>query len=59
MGYIENLRRATAEKERIGAELNIATRIQASMLSAENLPVSMRDTILPGSNGGTVLTGSG
>jgi sigma-B regulation protein RsbU (phosphoserine phosphatase) len=31
-GYIENLREATAEKERIGAELNVATRIQASML---------------------------
>jgi sigma-B regulation protein RsbU (phosphoserine phosphatase) len=31
-GYIEDLRQATAEKERIGAELNVATRIQASML---------------------------
>jgi sigma-B regulation protein RsbU (phosphoserine phosphatase) len=31
-GYIENLHRVTAEKERIGAELNIATKIQASML---------------------------
>jgi sigma-B regulation protein RsbU (phosphoserine phosphatase) len=31
-GYIENLREATAEKERIGAELDVATRIQASML---------------------------
>jgi sigma-B regulation protein RsbU (phosphoserine phosphatase) len=30
--YIENLRHITAEKERIGAELNVATRIQASML---------------------------
>jgi sigma-B regulation protein RsbU (phosphoserine phosphatase) len=30
--YIENLRRVTAEKERIGAELNVATKIQASML---------------------------
>jgi sigma-B regulation protein RsbU (phosphoserine phosphatase) len=31
-GYIENLFRVTAEKERIGAELNVATKIQASML---------------------------
>lgn len=30
--YIENLSRVTAEKERIGAELNVATQIQASML---------------------------
>ena len=30
--YIENLTRVTAEKERFGAELNIATKIQASML---------------------------
>ncbi len=30
--YIENLSRVTAEKERIGAELDIATRIQASIL---------------------------
>ena len=30
--YIVNLSRVTAEKERIGAELNIATRIQADML---------------------------
>ena len=30
--YIENLTRITAEKERIGAELNVATRIQAGML---------------------------
>ena len=30
--YIENLTRVTAEKERIGAELNIATQIQADML---------------------------
>ncbi len=30
--YIENLNNITAEKERIGAELNIATKIQASML---------------------------
>jgi sigma-B regulation protein RsbU (phosphoserine phosphatase) len=32
MTYIENLNSVTAEKERIGAELNIATKIQASML---------------------------
>ena len=30
--YIENLTRVTAEKERIGAERNIATQIQADML---------------------------
>lgn len=30
--YIENLASVTAEKERIGAELNVATQIQASML---------------------------
>lgn len=30
--YIENLSRVTAEKERIGAELHVATQIQASML---------------------------
>jgi sigma-B regulation protein RsbU (phosphoserine phosphatase) len=31
-GYILNLRAATAEKERIGTELSVATNIQASML---------------------------
>jgi len=30
--YIVNIRQITAEKERIGAELNVATRIQADML---------------------------
>ena len=30
--YLENLTQITAEKERIGAELNVATKIQASML---------------------------
>ena len=30
--YIENLAKITAEKERIGAELSVATQIQASML---------------------------
>ena len=30
--YIDNLARVTAEKERIGAELDVATKIQASML---------------------------
>lgn len=30
--YIENLTRVTAEKERIGAELDVATHIQSSML---------------------------
>ncbi len=32
LDYIENITRITAEKERIGAELNVATQIQASML---------------------------
>lgn len=31
-GYIENITEITAEKERIGAELSVATQIQASML---------------------------
>jgi sigma-B regulation protein RsbU (phosphoserine phosphatase) len=30
--YIENIKAVTAEKERIGAELNVATQIQADML---------------------------
>ena len=30
--YIGNIRTITAEKERIGAELNVATQIQADML---------------------------
>ena len=30
--YIDNIQRITAEKERIGAELNVATQIQADML---------------------------
>ena len=30
--YIENITKITAEKERIGAELNVATQIQANML---------------------------
>ena len=30
--YMENIRAVTAEKERIGAELNVATQIQADML---------------------------
>jgi len=30
--YIDNLKKVTAEKERIGAELDVATKIQASML---------------------------
>ena len=32
ISYIDNLTRVTAEKERIGAELNVATQIQANML---------------------------
>ena len=33
--YITNLTKVTAEKERIGAELNVATKIQADMLPGE------------------------
>lgn len=32
IGYISNITKITAEKERIGAELNVATQIQADML---------------------------
>ncbi len=32
LDYIENITKITAEKERIGAELNVATKIQADML---------------------------
>lgn len=32
LGYIENLKSVTAERERIGAELDVATHIQKSML---------------------------
>ncbi len=32
LDYVENITKITAEKERIGAELNVATQIQASML---------------------------
>ena len=32
ISYIDNLTKVTAEKERIGAELNVATKIQANML---------------------------
>ncbi len=32
LDYIDNITKITAEKERIGAELNVATQIQASML---------------------------
>lgn len=32
ISYLRDFRRATAEKERIGAELNVATQIQADML---------------------------
>jgi sigma-B regulation protein RsbU (phosphoserine phosphatase) len=41
--YIENLNRVTAEKERIGAELNVATKIQASMLPRIFPPFPDRD----------------
>lgn len=32
IAHVENIRKITAEKERIGAELNVATQIQADML---------------------------
>jgi len=43
--YIENLSKVTAEKERIGAELSIATEIQADMLPKIFPPFSNRDDI--------------
>ncbi len=36
--YIDNIQKITAEKERIGAELNVATRIQAEMLPQDFPP---------------------
>ena len=41
--YIENLAAVTAEKERIGAELDVATHIQASMLPCTFPPFPDRD----------------
>ena len=41
--YMENLTRVTAEKERIGAELKVATQIQASMLPCIFPPFPDRD----------------
>jgi sigma-B regulation protein RsbU (phosphoserine phosphatase) len=41
--YIENLQAVTAEKERIGAELSVATNIQASMLPCIFPPFPGRD----------------
>ncbi len=41
--YIENLNKVTAEKERIGAELNVATQIQADMLPRIFPPYPERD----------------
>ena len=38
ISYIDNIQTITAEKERIGAELNVATRIQADMLPKEFPP---------------------
>jgi len=43
--YIENLTEITAEKERIGAELSVATEIQADMLPKIFPPFSGRDDI--------------
>lgn len=39
--YINDLTSLTAEKERIGAELNVATHIQSSMLPSISLPSQM------------------
>ena len=41
--YVDNLASITAEKERIGAELNVATQIQASMLPCIFPPYPDRD----------------
>ncbi len=41
--YVQNLTAVTAEKERIGAELNVATQIQASMLPCIFPPFPDRD----------------
>ena len=43
VNYIDNIRTITAEKERIDAELNIATRIQADMLPKEFPPFPDRN----------------
>lgn len=43
--YIENLTQVTAEKERIGAELNVATQIQLSMLPCIFPPFPDRDEL--------------
>ena len=43
--YIQNLAAVTAEKERIGAELNVATRIQADMLPRIFPPFPSRSEI--------------
>ena len=47
--YIENLTRVTAEKERIGAELDVAAHIQADMLPSIFLPIrtGRRSTSMP------------
>ena len=41
--YVENLTAVTAEKERIGTELNVATQIQADMLPRIFPPFPERD----------------
>jgi len=43
--YTENLRAVTAEKERIGAELNVATQIQADMLPRIFPPFPQKEEI--------------
>ena len=44
--YMINLRDATAEKERIGAELNVATQIQANMLPKIFPPYAEREEFI-------------
>lgn len=43
--YIDNLQKVTAEKERIGAELNVATQIQANMLPSIFPPFPDRNEV--------------
>ncbi len=44
--YMENIRKVTAENERIGAELNVATQIQADMLPGIFPPYAERDDFI-------------
>ena len=46
LDYIENITKITAEKERIGAELNVATQIQADMLPKIFPPYAEREEFI-------------